>query len=181
MKSLCKKDFLTASSHMDKLGMTEEEFVGFYDQYATPMFRHCYFKTSDRDIAKDMMQETFTRVWHYIREGGEVTNPRAFLYTTANHLITDYYRKKKAYSLDLLREKGFDTSSKDHETIVMRADFERIIKLIKKMDLKYQDVLLLRFVDDLGPQEIAESLGTTENVVSVRIHRGIKQLRNLLV
>ena len=46
------------------------------------------------------------------------------------------------------------------------------------MGEKYRDILLMRYVDDLPVGDIATALELSENVVSVRIHRGIKQLRN---
>ena len=42
----------------------------------------------------------------------------------------------------------------------------------------YREVLLLKFVDDLGPKEISELIEESENVVSVRIHRALKMLRD---
>jgi DNA-directed RNA polymerase specialized sigma24 family protein len=40
-------------------------------------------------------------------------------------------------------------------------------------------VLTMRFIDDLSIGEIAETIGVSENVVSVRIHRGVARLRTL--
>jgi RNA polymerase sigma-70 factor (ECF subfamily) len=51
---------------------------------------------------------------------------------------------------------------------------------IDGMDETYRDVLLLRFTEDLPPREIAKILALSENVVSVRLHRGIKHLREKL-
>ena len=43
----------------------------------------------------------------------------------------------------------------------------------------YQEILEMRFIDDLSPKEISAVLGVSENVVSVRIHRGMNKLRQL--
>ena len=44
----------------------------------------------------------------------------------------------------------------------------------------YREVIILRFVDELGPKEISELIEESENVVSVRIHRGLKLLREIV-
>src|SRR3990167_4352630 len=89
----------------------KQEFAKAYDEFADAIFRHCYFRLSNREKAKDMMQETFMRVWSYMEKGNtiEFTKIRPFLYKTASNLIIDEYRRNKhELSLDLLREDGFE-------------------------------------------------------------------------
>ena len=56
----------------------------------------------------------------------------------------------------------------------------RVRKAIDELDETYRDILLMRFIEDLPPQDIARISGLSENVVSVRIHRGVEKLRTLL-
>ena len=77
----------------------EQLFFEAYEAYADAIFRHCYFRLNDRELAKDMMQEAFTRTWEYVQNGNNPTNIRAFIYRVASNLIIDHYRKKKSYSL----------------------------------------------------------------------------------
>ena len=55
-----------------------------------------------------------------------------------------------------------------------------MIEVIGWLDEKYRDVVLMRYVDELSPKEISEVVGESENNVSVRIHRGLKQLKEIL-
>lgn len=160
---------------------TEETFIKAYDQHADGIFRHCYFRISDRARAQDLMQETFTRTWEHIANGGTIENLKAFLYRVAHNLIVDEYRKKKSVSLDALTESGFDPAADgEHEKIVDSAEVEHMMKLLNKIDAKQREVVLMRHVEGLSPKDIAEVTGETENVISVRIHRGITALRNLM-
>src|SRR6266566_458854 len=86
----------------------EQLFIQVYDQFADAIFRHCWFRVSDRERAKDLTQETFVKVWKILDRGESVENMRAYLYRIANNLIIDHYRKKKDVSLDLLQEDGFE-------------------------------------------------------------------------
>ena len=158
----------------------EQQFIEAYDNLADDIFRHCYFKISDRERAKDLMQETFTRVWDYLCGGGEIEYLKAFLYKTANNLIIDEYRKKKTQSLDALSEKGFDLPDSEHLRTELVAEGTILRKALEKLEESYRQVVVMRHIDGLSPKEIAEILEETENAVSVRINRGISKLRGIL-
>jgi RNA polymerase sigma-70 factor, ECF subfamily len=57
-------------------------------------------------------------------------------------------------------------------------DAKQASELLASMPPVYREVLVLRFVDGLGPKEISDLIEETENVVSVRLHRGLKLLRS---
>lgn len=159
--------------------MTEQSFLKLYDEFADAIFRHCYFRVSSRELAEDLTQESFLRLWNQLVEGNTIDNPRAWLYRVAGHLVIDFYRKKKESSLDALTEAGYDLKGEDEDSILAYAAGQHTLGLIAQMDSQYREVLLLRYVDGLTPGDIAEVLGESENAVSVRIHRGIQKLKTL--
>ncbi len=159
--------------------MTEQEFLQAYDQFADAIFRHCFFRVSDRDLAKDMTQDTFIRTWQAIQKGQQIQNIKAFLYKVAGNLVIDYYRKKKELSLDDLQEKGFDPVKESKQSVDF-IDLQLALTELQKLPEKYRQALSLRYVEEFSVAEIAEILGESENVVSVHIHRGIKELRKNL-
>ncbi|MEY4744151.1 MAG: hypothetical protein RL272_96 [Candidatus Parcubacteria bacterium] len=120
------------------------------------------------------------KTWEYLSQGKQVDNLRAFLYRVANNLIIDSSRKKKETSLDAMMDGGFEPMGAGPESAAVAAEAGQMIALIDKLDEKYRDAVRMRYLDDLSPKEIASALGESENVVSVRIHRGIKQLRELM-
>jgi len=158
---------------------TKQAFLKAYEEYADALFRHCLFKVSDRELAKDLLQETFVKVWAYLCKGKKVGNMRAFLYKTLNNLVIDEYRKKKNISLDRLAEDGFDPKAENLPNTFDMIDGERAVKLLSKLDDPYKDAVFLRYVNGLEISEIAEITGETENAVSVHIHRGLKKLKEL--
>jgi len=158
----------------------EKEFLKLYDDLADPIFRHCFFRVSDREKAKDIMQETFTRTWEYLAKGETVKNLKAFVYRVANNLIIDSYRKKKEDSLDRMQEDGFDIGVDEREKIMDMLSGREVIALMADLGDKYREVIVMRYIDDLMPREIAEIIGESENVISVRLHRGLRQLRDII-
>jgi len=156
-----------------------EQFLRVYDQYADAIFRHCYFRVYNRDKALDLMQDAFMKTWEYLAQGKTVDNMRAFLYRVANNLIIDASRKKIPYSLDDLQEGGFEPVAETHAVDPM--DKKLLATVLEKLDEDARQVLVWRYLDELSIGEIATILGVRENVVSVRLHRGLKKARKRLL
>src|SRR3989344_1472563 len=157
-----------------------EAFTKAYDELSDSIFRHCWFRIGDRERAKDLMQEAFTKSWQYISRGEKVDNLKAFLYRVANNLIIDEYRKKKELSLDNLMVEGFEPGFDDRRKNEQEIDARFILGVVNRLDEKYREAVLMRYIDDLSPKEIAEVTGESENNISVRIHRGLSQLKEIL-
>ena len=156
-----------------------------FEEYSDALFRHATLRISDRERAIDIVHDTFTKVWTYLRNGHEIDSYRPFLYKVLNNLIIDEYRKQKESSLDALMEReGVDEGSFDElsestvEALAATIDGKQALALVEALPDVYKEVLIFRFVDGLGPREISLLTEESENVISVRIHRGLKMLRD---
>ncbi len=165
----------------------EERFLKAFDEYADALFRHSMYRLSDHERAIEIVHDTFTKVWSYIRGGHVIDSYKPFLYKVMNNLIIDEYRRRKELSLDaLLSEEGTDEGSFQElhegglEELTFSLDAQKASLLIGELPLVYREVLTLRFVDGLGPKEISVLIEETENVVSVRIHRALKMLKEMI-
>ena len=168
-------------------GDHEARFLKAFDDYNDALFRHASLRISDREKAIDLVHDTYTKVWSYIKTGHDIDNFRPFLYKVLNNLIIDTYRKKKEQSLDALMElEGVDEGNFDElsessvESLAATIDGRKAFKLLDQIPDQYREVIIYRFVDELGPKEISELVEESENVVSVRIHRGLKVLRQVI-
>lgn len=159
----------------------EKQLLDAYNSYADALFRHCYFRLYDREQAKDVVQDVFMHTWEYVYDDNTIGNMRAFLYRTANNLVIDHVRKHTTYSLDALKEKGFDPEDNASEAsrIADVVSGREVLQVLHKLEDPYRTVVIMRFIDDLMPREIAAVLGETENAVSVRIHRALKKTKQL--
>lgn len=159
----------------------EKKFLKTYDELADAIFRHCYFRVYDRETARDLTQETFIKTWEYLAAGKDILNLKAFLYRVATNMIIDHSRRKKPTSLEELREEsGFDISVDTRGQLADQIDVSLLAKYLDQMDEKYRQAVVLRYIDDLSPQEIGEITGETANNISVRIHRGLDQLKIII-
>ena len=152
-----------------------------YDAHAEAIFRHCYFRVFNRERARELMQEAFTKTWECLTRGDEIRNLKAFVYRVANNLIIDNSRKKKEASLEVMQEvAGFDPVGDDASIQINAVDSELLLQLMKEMDPLYRDAVIMRYMDNLSPRDIAEITGETTNVISVRIHRGVAMVKKKL-
>jgi len=172
-----------------EMAKENEAFMEAYEQYSDALFRHCFFRLSDRERALEIAQETFTRTWDYLQQGKKIERMKPFLFRVAGNLIIEEYRKKKSFSLDeFLDAENHDESMVDAlhddgewDRIADAFDAARATEALKELPEGYREVLVLRFIDGLSPKEIAEHLEERENTVSVRLHRALAELRKRVV
>jgi len=172
------------------MSSVEQTFREVFEQYADDLFRHCALRLSDRERALDLTQESFLRAWEYVRKGKKIEQFRPFLYRILHNLIVDEYRKHKTYSLDAMLEneetanavesKLLRSGTDIEEEASIRFDHDLVLQAAGRLPEIYRTVVLMRFVDNLSPREIARCIQENEDTVSVRIHRGIGKLRALL-
>ncbi len=160
----------------------QEKFAKAYDEHADAIFRHCYLRVYDRELAKDIMQETFMKAWNHYgeMEGEKIENLKSLLYKIATNLIIDHSRKpssKKTDSLDDMVEAGFEPGEDHSEKHKDELDAKEALKKLAYLKEEYREVLTLRYFNDLSLKQTAEILGISENLVSVRLNRALQELR----
>lgn len=169
---------------------TKQQFADIFEAHSDELFRHALLRLSDRERALELTQETFLKAWTFVSRGEEVRQYRAFLYRILNNLVIDEYRKRKVQSLDAMLEHDATHAIVEGELLrdetdlmeeaMVRFDSKKAVEALAQLGEQHRTVLVLRYIDGLSPKEIAESLAESENTISVRIHRGIKKLRELL-
>jgi RNA polymerase sigma-70 factor (ECF subfamily) len=168
-------------------GDQEARFLKAFEDYAEPLFRHATLRIKSRDRALDLVHDAYAKAWSYIRDGHEIESFRPFLYKIIHNLIVDEYRKAKEVSLDaILEQEGVDEgdfpdlSESTVEALAATIDGRKAFALVSDLPEEFREVIVMRFVDQLGPKEIAALIEESENTVSVRLHRGLKMLRSLI-
>lgn len=157
----------------------QSKFEKIYEEYADAIFRHLFYRLGNRERALDLTQEVFSRLWQYLKDGKEVSMPKAFLYKSAHNAFINEIRKPAtALSLDLLSEKGFEVEYEGEDTDTLALQNEMVEK-ISSLDYRAKEVLTMRFIDGLQVKEMAELLGEKENTISVRIKRALEKLQNI--
>ena len=155
-------------------------FEEVYQLQAKAIFRFVYFKVSNFEFAQDITAETFLKFWKVLSSQENIQNSRALLYTIANGLIIDYYRKaehKKKVDISKIDENLIFVSDDLGEKLYAKTQLEYVLVTLEKIKKEYREVLLLHYVDELEVSEIALIIKKKENTVRVLIHRALKAVK----
>jgi len=157
-----------------------------YDAYVSRIHRFVMIKVSHRDIAEDIVSDIFLKTWNYLTQDikgrrEQVGSFSGLVYRIARFTLIDYYRtNKKKYEVSLENVGDIVVESHIVESIYVSQESERIIAVIKKMKREYQEIILLRYIEDMSIAEIAHILEKKQTNVRVTLHRAVRILKNLL-
>ncbi len=161
-----------------KEGKIKDMFSQIYDTHADAIFRFCYFKTGDRETAKDLTQDVFIKVYNHLNKE-EIQNEKSFIYMIAKNTVIDFWRKKKSVPESSLPE-GFFESISDTDNTESMSDYSVFLSLLDKLSPADREAIILRYVEDMSSKDMAELLGERENTILVRISRAKEKLKELL-
>ena len=169
---------------MDNL---QEQFSNIYDEYIDKIYRFVYLKVNSQEIAEDITSKVFTKGWEAFQSGpkgapSDVKNPGAFLYQIARNAVVDHYRDKgraMVVSVDASPE-IIDPGTDAHDKAILSADINNLKNSIQKLKKEQQDVIIWHYLEDMPIASIAELLGKPAGTVRVMLHRGIKDLKNII-
>ena len=158
-----------------------ESYALLYDKYVKQIYRFIYFKVSSHEEAEDLTSEVFLKAWHYVQEKKEIKSFSGLLYRTARNSIIDLYRKKSSKPEEKMNEE-FEQGDRGewYAKINTKVEAERVVAALKKLKQEYQEVITLRYIDELKVEEIAEIVGKGSIAVRVTLHRALKKLQDLL-
>ena len=160
-----------------------EQFGHIYDQYIEKIYRFVYLKVNSQEIAEDITSKVFLKGWEaYQTRAENIKNPNAFLYQIARNSVIDYYREKgrtKVVSTEVSPQM-VQPGKNLQEKAIINADFEAVKSAIQGLKKDYQDIIIWHYVDDISVAEIAKTLNKPAGTVRVMLHRGLKDLKNII-
>jgi RNA polymerase sigma-70 factor, ECF subfamily len=159
-------------------------FALLYDEYYHPIFSYVFRRLGDYDAARDIVAETFLKAFQKIGRFEWKNIPiSAWLYRIATNEINLHFRKTnktRTLTLDLYLpyEPGIETERQALEKALAEADeFMEIQKKLLLMDMKYQEVIALRFFEEKSLKEMAMILGKKEGTIKSLLSRGLEKLK----
>jgi RNA polymerase sigma-70 factor (ECF subfamily) len=166
-----------------------EAFVELYDQYYSQIFGYVLKRTANIEVAQDVTSEVFFKALKHLRQFHWRGVPfSSWLYHIATNKIANYFTKNKPWQFSLEEvSNSVGSSDPSAETELLQAeaqlsrreDFLTLHENISRLQLKYQEVIVLRFFEDKQLKEIGEILGKREGTVKSLLHRGLEKLRKL--
>jgi RNA polymerase sigma-70 factor, ECF subfamily len=170
---------------------TLEAFDILVARYREPLSHYIFRFVGDQRECEDLLQETFLRVYRNRHSYRRIARFSTWLYTIAGNLARSEYRKRKRrrvyslqgvnrddeeYEIEILDEQHLPDVSAEGEV-----QARLIQEALKQIPEDFREVVVLRDVQNLAYEEIAEITGLPMGTVKSRINRGRTKLQQLLV
>ena len=160
----------------------DEDALGeLYDQYAPRIYAYIYRRVEDASTAEDLTGEVFVRMLQAIR-GDKLwrTSFRGWLYRIAHNLVVDHYRRRPPAPMVPLDERLAAGEGNPAQEAAGRFSRQRLGAAIQRLTEGQQQVLALRFGQQLTSREVAEILDKSISAVEALQHRALVALRRML-
>ncbi|MDX9779312.1 MAG: RNA polymerase sigma factor [Patescibacteria group bacterium] len=182
VKKFKEKQLLQQLKHKDK-----EAFIKVYDEYVQDLYRFIYFKVGREAEAQDLTSLVFLKAWQHIQNNSlsDSKTLRALVYKIARHAIIDHYREsssKLEVSLDDEQNpiEIVDESQDLSEDLDRKNNLALLREQLPLLKEEYREVIVLRFVNDLSLEEIADVTGKSRGNVRVILHRALAALKEMV-
>ena len=154
---------------------TDEDFRGFFAQHYERLCRLGFLLTGDPAQAEDLAQEALVRTWRRWRLVRKPDNPETYARKVLVNRHRSLLRRALVEARYLSRDRPNQVSHDEH-----REDVIVLWAATRRLPLRQQAVLVLRYYEDLSEAEIARVLGIPVGTVKTLARRGLARLRRSL-
>jgi len=154
--------------------MNSVQYNKSVDLYADGIFRFILKNIKDEDKARDIVQDSFEKLWRNIENVNHL-KVKSYLFTTAYHTMIDLIRREK-------RKEDFENVDvKEYSHSTQYSDLKEVLdEALEKLSEIQRSVVLLRDYEGYSYAEIAKITDLTESQVKVYIYRARKHLKNYI-
>jgi RNA polymerase sigma-70 factor (ECF subfamily) len=156
-------------------------FGELYDTHVDAVYRYVLYRVREPSDAEDLASEVFTRAFaniHRYRWQGK--SFLAWLYTIARNAVTDRRRRERP-TVDLDDAYGVaEEGPTAHDRAVRGEQVDALRGAVKHLTTEQQEVLVLRFVENMSSRQVAKVLGKNEGAIRALQFRALGRLRKLL-
>lgn len=175
-KKLTKYSDAELVAMMENSGKQKQEaFTEIYNRYSSKVHAYCVCVVKGREQAEDIFQEVFIRFYRKIDPKHIGTNVPAYLMVVARNLCMNYFRDKKQ-TVDI-EDFEFSELQKSYENKEL---FEIILSTLDFLSDILKEAFILREIDGLSYEEIAQICNTTLSNAKSRVSRAREKLIELL-
>ncbi len=158
----------------------KEAFGQLYERYVDRIYNYVYYRTSNAADAEDLTARIFVRAMQHIGNYQDMGVPfSAWLYRIAHNLVANYHRdrsRRKILSLDDITQWRVNEDGPELLTQIME-DKTALLQAIRRLPADRQELLNLKFVEQLSNAEIGDIMGRSEGAIKSLYHRTLLSLR----
>jgi RNA polymerase sigma-70 factor (ECF subfamily) len=151
-----------------------------YDAYSPGLYRYAMRLLGDQDRAEDCVAETFSRFLQALQaKRGPENYLQAYLYRMAHNWIVDQYRRDPIQPLELTEEHQDENSDPENDAS-QHMQQDQIRMAIKALTPDQQQVIVLKYIEGWGNEEIAHSLKKPIGAIKSLQHRALASLQKFM-
>jgi len=167
------------SQALDGLRNLDSQVIGaVYDKYFPEVYRYVRYRLNDEQVAEDIASDVFVRMLEAIQNNhGPQTNLKAWLLSTASHIIADHLRRAYRRPTEALPENLLDLNSAPHDEFDRRQQNRDFQQAYAQLTPEQQHVLALRFGQGYSLEETASVLNKNVNAVKALQFRALAALQ----
>ena len=152
-----------------------------YKRYSRRLFGYFYGMTKDGSTSEDLVQNVFERIIKYRSSYREGASVKTWIYQIARNVRIDHFRSQKWHKEEFAEiENEEDGELSSQLRLEREEEIEALDLAIQSLPLSYREVLWLGHFEELSYREVGDILGISIPNVKVRMHRAVKQLKNML-
>ncbi len=158
-----------------------EAFSVLYQRYVRRIYNYIYYRTGNQHDAEDLTERVFFRALSHIHNYRNRGLPfSAWLYRIAHNLVANWYRDTKRRKEVPLEDHAYTISRGDlpESELVKLQEVEQLMAALRRLPSDRQNLLILKFVERLSNEEIAQIMGRTEGAIKSLYHRTLLTLRD---
>jgi RNA polymerase sigma-70 factor (ECF subfamily) len=150
-----------------------------FERYHASIYRYCVRLTGNPATSEDLVQEVFTRLLKYAHTFREGTNFKAWIYRISRNVCHDHYRRRgREIELEEPDAQPADVAPV-HERLERAEDLTRLSRALGRLPEDRRELLILSRFEHRKYSEIAQLLDCSVGAVKVRVHRAMRQLRDI--
>lgn len=157
-------------------------FGKLYRRYVEKIYNYIYYRTGSVRDAEDLTEKVFFKAMSHIKGYKHMGLPfSAWLYRIAHNLVANYHRdrsRKQEISLDNLPGQTLPQRGPHPEIHAVRnQEVEDLLETIRGLADNRQELLILKFIDQLSNAEIGQIMRKSEGAIKSLYHRTLLELR----
>ncbi|MEK9132264.1 MAG: RNA polymerase sigma factor [Patescibacteria group bacterium] len=158
---------------------TVSEFSKLYEEHKNVIFNYILYRVGfNKATAEDLTSEIFLKAWKAFETFDRSRSFKTWVFAIAhNHLVNFYASgKKQTLSLDEAIEivKELPSSEKLNEKL----EIENVMKIVKMLPESQQELVIMKYVNDMSNTEIAQALNKEEGAIRTALSRSLTAIRN---
>lgn len=151
-----------------------------YDRFSGKIYSYIYHRTGDAAASEDLTGEVFVRMLEAIQQDRTWTATlQGWLYRIAHNLVVDHFRRQSKRDGPELDERWMAPVNPT-QTFEGMFYTGQLRAAMRELTEEQQQVIVLKFVEDLTNVQVAEILGKTEGAIKALQHRGLAALRRAM-